>query len=344
MAHVNRRGSPLLPAVAFCVLVLLAGALAMLRRTSSSDLGGAVLKTAAPHTPALAEPELQEPTVAVEPAQSERSTVAEPAAPDASPRGTLVVVLSGPGTRTAHAIEVLVSDWRKHAGATLEVRERTHVPAGILRTERVLPGGSYSVRAQAPGWASASVRVDLDVRTPSAQVELRLEPSTSARGIVLQHDGQPAADVAVHVVDAAGQWLASTRTGDDGTYALDRLPALLGRLVVGSLAGPLAPPLDVDLSAPLLRVPDVTLAPMGRLAVEVRDELGAGVPRLALTGLCDSGARLELESDAGGLAVAAHVPPGAWRIFGDAGALGRGNVVFEVTAGAESRVELRLRR
>jgi hypothetical protein len=345
---VNRRRSLLLAAVAFGALVLLCGTLALLLRPGPGgggsvapqpDLSPAPLPQPEPASPGLAQPALE-----VEPEQREPSTALEPVAPAEPPRGTLVVVLTGPGTKTAHAIEVLVSDWRKHAGAVLEQRTRTYVPAGLLRTELQLPGGSYSVRAQAPGWASASVRADLGVRSPSAQVELRLVPSTSARGVVLQHDGSPAADVPVHVVDAADQWLATARTGHDGGYALDGLPALLGRLVVGSLAGPLVAPLEVDLSAPLLRVPDVTLAPTGRIAVEVRDEFGASVPDLALTAQSDSGVRLELASDASGLAVCAHVPPGAWRVFGDAGPLGRGNAVFEVAADAESRVELRLRR
>ncbi len=343
-SSVKRSRILLFSAAALGTCALLGTGVALLLRPEPRDVSGVAPPQVATPAAPVAEPEAV--PAAQDPAAAERvrSGAAQTPAPAAPPRGTVVVRWSGLAPDSDESVEVLVSAWRTHPGAPSELRSRADAPASRGQVELQLPGGSYSVRAAAAGRTSSARRVDLDVRSPDAEVELLLEPCAVAQGALLQHDGLPAADIAVHVVDAAGQWLGSASSGPDGAYTLECVPPVAGRLLVGALAGPWIAPIDVDLSVVRLRVPDVTLPPMGRLVVEVRDEFGAFVPDLALGGLSDSSVRLELQTDARGIAACALVPPGTWRVFGDAGPLGRGNIAFEVTAGIESRVELRLRR
>jgi hypothetical protein len=330
-------------AVALALLSLLAAGLAYLVLAPAPQ-GASVAPLTPPREPPRAS--IAHPTEPPRPAETValRTDPAEPARPLEPARGTVVVELARPAEFPAGAIEVHAHAWRTHAGAPARGVARADVAAQESRTELSLPGGSFALSARGAGWTSSVVRVDLDVRSPTARVELRLLPCAGLRGLVLGHDGQGAADLPVHFVDEDGQWLADAVTDPAGAYAFDCLPPVSGRIAPGALAGPLVAPLEARASVPPSRVADVTLPPMGALRIEAVDEFGAPVPRLALQGLSDSSVRLEFESDAFGIATAAHVPAGLWRIFGDGGALGRGTVALEVAVGTQAQARLSLRR
>lgn len=333
--------SAVLLSTAVGVIALLAGGLVLLAPWKTRP-ESSVAPAASTQVPSLAEPDPVPQAAPPKPAAPERGQVSAPVS--ALPRGRVVVVIAAPLPESAQRIELWVHAWRSHAGAAREVVQHTEVPAGTGRAEFSLPGGSFALHARANGRVSAVRRVDLDVRRPNAEVELELVPARALHGVVLSHDGLPAVDLPLHFIDGSGQWLASTASDPRGLYRFEGLPPVAGLVLVGALAGPLTSPLDVDLGQGDERAPDVALSPMGAVQIEVRDEFGAIVPALALSGVSDSSVRLELETDAWGIAASTFVPPGLWRVFADAGPLGRGNVACEVAAGAPTTVTLGLRR
>ncbi|MBR8643261.1 MFS transporter [Streptomyces tuirus] len=107
----------------------------------------------------------------------------------------------------------------------------TDVRGDVLATARTDVLGEFSVTGLVPG--PVTLAVNSPKHRPLAQVveiggagttrvELRLRPGAQVRGTV-RGGGAPMGDARVTLVDAAGNVVATTRTGHDGAYAFSDL-------------------------------------------------------------------------------------------------------------------------
>jgi len=116
---------------------------------------------------------------------------------------------------------------------TLETREVWTDENGDWRLER-LPLGEYTLRIEAPARLPQEVSVTLDAALVQVD-EVRLEPSGSIAGEVVDALGMPAAGAEVSVVGED----VRTETGEDGRFTLTRVPPGLVRLSIAHPAGTL---------------------------------------------------------------------------------------------------------
>jgi hypothetical protein len=173
---------------------------------------------------------------------------------------------------------------------------------------------------------------------------LTLSGCARLTGFVVRDSGDPVQDLAVHVIDGTGQLVDAGRTTTGGRFELPCVPLGSWWLVAGALEGPLLGPRQVLVHDGGTGLGNLELPPLGAVEILVRDEAGAPVPDLELSGLGGTGGRLALSTDFDGRAASELALPGTWRFFGDAGPLGRGNAVLEVEAGGRAQATLTLRR
>jgi protocatechuate 3,4-dioxygenase beta subunit len=89
-------------------------------------------------------------------------------------------------------------------------------PDGLF-TARVRPG-LHDLSFRKPGYSPKVVAA----HDPASALEVSLIPSAALRGIVVSHDGRGVPGVGIHVVQPGGLHVSS-RTAEDGTFALDDL-------------------------------------------------------------------------------------------------------------------------
>jgi hypothetical protein len=303
-----------------------------------------------PGDPGAPEP-LPEPAVELESGQA--STSREELAPapgdpppfgdgTASPEGAIAVSVVGlqPGAQAL----VAASHWRDHPGAEAEIAAELLLPPGEARGLLFVGPGAYAVQARSGAWTSGVERAEVVEGEPAVEVELALVACARVRGNVLGARGDGVPDLEVHALDADDQVVSTTLTGFAGGFELACVPAGDWSLVVGAIDGPLLPPRRIAVGPDGCPPQELVLPSLGAFEVVVRDEAGAVVPELDLDAIGGDGGRLELRTDFGGRAASELALPGTWRVFADAGELGRGNAVFEVAEGERARAELVLRR
>lgn len=153
--------------------------------------------------------------------QPQASTIVvagEPVAYDVLPSGTGclagVVRCADDGTPVAEAV-VVVTDVRGEVPAT----GRTDVLGEFTVTDLV--PGPVTLAVDSPKHRPLAQVVEIG-GTGTTRVELELRPGAQVRGTVCG-GGAPLGDSRVTLVDAAGNVVATTRTGLDGAYAFSDL-------------------------------------------------------------------------------------------------------------------------
>lgn len=219
------------------------------------------------------------------------------------------------------------------------VAERFH--GGSERElELELAPGNYSLAAEASGAASLPVPLELE---RSTDVTLLLQPLSTLAGAVVDGEGAGVAGLPVHWRRARALE-RSTSTDAFGAFQLEGLVRGAGELVLGDPRSPILPPRALELVAGLLDLGSIPVPQLGELLVRVVDENDVPVAAALLSGSGDQGGSIDARSDLDGLARAAFLPPGMYRVFASHPALGRGNTVFEFAPGEPSPVQVRLRR
>ena len=89
---------------------------------------------------------------------------------------------------------------------------------------------------------------------------------------------------------------------------------------------------------------DVALPALASIEITVRRDDNAVAPAVAVTAWRDGAGDVRLQTDAWGIARAAHLPPGEYRWCAIDPVLGRADVAFVLEGGKETRVEMILRR
>jgi protocatechuate 3,4-dioxygenase beta subunit len=173
----------------------------------------------------------------------------------------------------------------------LEPRLETHTDEGGAYAFDELPGGSFTLRVEAPGYAPAEVP-GLEAEPGGVPTDLgilTLLPGATLTGRVVDSDGQPVAGAEVWAALDQGSLalgrkpsLGTTQTPEDGTFELSDLPLAVRLTLTAAKEGyALAEVRQIDpASAESLRV---VLVPAARLAGRVVDSSGNGVGRARLT-------------------------------------------------------------
>lgn len=251
-----------------------------------------------------------------------------------------VEIVGSPG-RDAGETLVVASRWRGHAAAGAETLARISIPRGVDSGQLELPPGDYTVQASSSASVSEPVRATLTAESRGLRLQLTMVACAALRGSVSSASGDPVQDLPVHVLDG-DQVLGSTSSSITGGFELPCLPPGTWRVLAGPLRGPLLA-LDQVAVEEQAQPIHLVLPALGGIEVIALDAHGAVVPDLELEAVGPEGRRMELRTDFEGRASSRLVLPGLWRVFGEAGRLGRGNAALEVEAGGTGRVELILR-
>jgi hypothetical protein len=91
---------------------------------------------------------------------------------------------------------------------------------GGYYTLKGLHTGTFIVRAQTPGYSTATASVATRIGNSTGQVDLILIPQTSIAGVVQSAQGNALKQAAVQALDAQGTLVLQTATDETGTYVL----------------------------------------------------------------------------------------------------------------------------
>jgi hypothetical protein len=197
-------------------------------------------------------------------------------------RGTLTgSVAFAPGLPTPHewTLEVLPSQFalgREHAEGRTET-----FPGNITTFELFdLPMGGYTVRASAESMSSLGVEVMLfklaeQPHLPGmdrVHLSLVMMPRASLDGVVLDHWGQPAAEVLVTLQRKGGPERREARTTFSGLWRFQDLEEGTWIVRVGPFLRPLVEPLEVTVARPATQAPDLQLPPLYPVVLRAVDE------------------------------------------------------------------------
>ncbi|MEV6112617.1 MFS transporter [Streptomyces sp. NPDC052109] len=133
---------------------------------------------------------------------------------DGTSRLTGTVRAAHDGAPVAGAV-VVVTDVRGEVLATVRTDGR-----GEFALTGLVPG-TLTLAVSAPGHRPLALPVEID-GTDLTRVEVELRPGARVRGTV-RGAGGPLGDARVTLLDAAGNVVATTTTGDDGAYAFSDL-------------------------------------------------------------------------------------------------------------------------
>jgi EmrB/QacA subfamily drug resistance transporter len=203
---------------------------------------------------------------------------------------------------------ILDAAGRPVGGAVLTVTEptgrqarRTKVGEDGRYALTDLPSGSYTLIVSAPGYTPQAVAATLDRH---AQQDFRLTGAGSITGTV-----RPAAATVV-LTDAAGEVVAATRTGTEGSYEFTGLPG--GVLTVTAQASGYRPAVaQIEVGTGASADLELELSPIGGLAGIVRAPDGRPLRDVTISviatggeiqgrGRTDENGRYEIEGLAGG--------------------------------------------
>ncbi|MFO0982551.1 MAG: carboxypeptidase-like regulatory domain-containing protein [Planctomycetota bacterium] len=155
---------------------------------------------------------------------------------------------------------------------------------GRFRFERLAPDDGRLIEIAAPGYATYRQMCAMTHGTRTLFVDAELEPAGRIIGAVRDQGGQPLSGASVHALRSndivqsllgGGMSYASVRTSDDGSYALDHLPAGSYRIEARRKGWPAQVKSDLDLAAGAeLRGVDFTLDPGGTIQGIVLDPGG----------------------------------------------------------------------
>jgi hypothetical protein len=204
--------------------------------------------------------------------------------------------------------------------------------------------GEYTLALVPPGPAGLTAlpaRFTLEAGE-THELDVDLLPALVARGSVTDAAGLGLADVPLALQSSRAD-VAETRTRFDGRFAFEPLPGGDYELVVGDPLAPLCPrrPLRLESSSAELAL---VLPPLLELEVRVLDERGLPVADARVEGKGKNGGRVAGATDGAGLHRATQLVAGSYWLFASHPDFGRGNRAFELDAGTESPLEIRLLR
>lgn len=204
--------------------------------------------------------------------------------------------------------------------------------------------GGYRVRAEAPGFASSDASALLVTGSADVYVTLTFLKSGYVDGVVRDDQGAPAGDLAVTLesretrerrevlTDPAGGFLFADVL--DGPYVL----------YLGSPEAPIAPPRELAMRAPSLRVGNLVLPATGSVLVTTTNEYGAPVPDCAIDGFGEPAGSVRSGTGTDGTGMLRWLLPGRWSLRASAPDGRTGRTQVEVKAGVERRVHVPVRR
>lgn len=257
-----------------------------------------------------------------------------------SVRGLVSVVGGGP-LPVAFSVHVGPS-------ASLQGRERAQprsveVAGSAEFTIADLPLGGYDVWVVAPDMNTVRTPVLLSEASSDPYVMLRISPTGYLDGFAVCADGRPARELRVALESHFGAERLETTTRADGFYRFDSVPDGEYRILFGPLHAPLLSARELVFQAPSMRFPRTELPPTSDVLFHTTDGVGRALSGVTLTGFGKPSGRVEVTSDADGLAWVYNLPPGRYRLAArNAEGLRRSvTVQVEIGPGQEHWIALR---
>lgn len=276
--------------------------------------------------------------------------VALPAGVRPAPDGRRVGVLRGrlslrdvPELSEPWTLELAPSQFA--LGAELAEPRSILLPADQREFEvRDLPLAGYDVRAVYPDLNGRALPVILRRGAEEAYAVIELSPAATVTGKLVDDQGFGYADVVIHLRPADTSLDRSTVSDALGHFRFDAVIDGAYTLRVGDSQAPILEPLSLQVRAPLLALPDMTLPPLGTLVIDVIDMEGRAVPDVEVLGGGTLGGKIEVRTDGRGSATANALPAGQYSLRAKVEGLGKGfaRINIDPTAGpARARVILR---
>lgn len=135
----------------------------------------------------------------------------------------------------------------------------------------------YTVVASKPGFATKSEVSTNSGKNVNKEIDLKLEPSTTAQGIVKNQDGNPAKNVSIKVYDENGKLIQETTTDENGYYQLvlekDKTYNIVAE--TDSMMGQVV--IKTDDNYDTLSNSDIILKPKSEVFGKIKDESGNSV-------------------------------------------------------------------
>ncbi len=256
-------------------------------------------------------------------------------------RGTLVLA---PGIEAPSTWTVVVGPSRSLTGRERAESRRAEFSGAGTEFELLdLPLGGYDLRVEAPGLDSHPVPVLLVRGSEQAFVNVAVHRRGILDGFLLDGEGAPLEGIQVVLEDETSGERRTTLSTATGSYAFTNLPDSEYRIYFGGATQPLIPREELSFRAPSMRYPVRHMPAMGALRLRIIDPEGNPIAGATIHGFSPNGGLIETVTDELGLARAANLRPGRYRIAARHAATDReGRITLDVDAGPEEPATIAL--
>jgi hypothetical protein len=207
-----------------------------------------------------------------------------------------------------------------------------------------LPLGGYGVRAEASGLNALDVNVLLVQGAENQFVTLVLERAGAVQGGVVDVNDRPAEGVPVTLEATATRARRTLETDVAGGYRFDDVTDGEYTLYIGRPEAPLLEPVSLAFQAPLLTVTEKKLPATGVAEVWTRDENGAALADVAVSGFSAHAGVIDARTGRDGSVTVRHLPPGRYRLHARLEDGRSGTALANVKAGETATIDIRLER
>jgi hypothetical protein len=205
-----------------------------------------------------------------------------------------------------------------------------------------LPLGAYGVRADAVGLNCLAVTVILVRGAENQFVSLLLTPAGYVRGSVIDAEGRPAEGVPVTLESTATRARRTQESDAAGGYHFDDVLDGEYALYFGRPEAPLIAPDSLAFRAPAMTVPERKLPPTATATVWTRDDKGAPIADVLVSGFSSHAGVIDVRTGRDGSALVRYLPAGRYRLHARLEDGRSGTATVELTAGESAMVEIKV--